>query len=272
MKEAPTDRRILQTEAYPDASNLEARANIYRYRRPPLDFAGWALARLGGIEQGPILDLGCGPGRYLRRLAVRGVRVVGADLSGGMLREVVTRWDASLRRPLLVAADGEALPFADGTFEAALAMHMLYHVPDLERAVAELRRVIRPGGRLLAVTNGRDHLAELQALLDTTARSLGGEHFPTGSDRRFDLTGGRALLERHFAHVEVEEVRGVLVVPQAEPLEAYVESTRPIREPQLAAGVGWEPLVATFRRTLRRRIEEEGVFEVATHSGVFACR
>ena len=57
--------------------------------------------------------------------------------------------------------DVQELPFPDGTFDAAVAAWMLYHVPDRDRAISELARVLRPGGRLVAITNGRDHLAEL---------------------------------------------------------------------------------------------------------------
>ncbi len=57
-------------------------------------------------------------------------------------------------------ADANHLPYADGTFDAVVAMWMLYHVPNLDRTLAEARRVLRPGGVLIAVTNGRQHTAD----------------------------------------------------------------------------------------------------------------
>jgi len=53
----------------------------------------------------------------------------------------------------LIAGDAQWLPFADASFDCILAMHMLYHVPDRDLAIAEMRRVLRPGGVLLALTN-----------------------------------------------------------------------------------------------------------------------
>ena len=118
-----------------------------------------SLLALNGTEH--ILDVGCGNGRYLDQL--RKVRhsgpVVGMDLSAGMLSGV----KAAYLEQALAQGDAAKLPFRDGCADVALAMHMLYHVPSPERAVAELRRVVRPGGRALVILNGRDGLAECYA-------------------------------------------------------------------------------------------------------------
>ena len=79
----------------------------------------------------------------------------GADLSPGMLHSA---------RPLagsdpLLVADAQALPFPCDAFDVTLAMHMLYHVPDRALAIAELRRVLRPDGVALVVTNSQRHFA-----------------------------------------------------------------------------------------------------------------
>ncbi len=81
-----------------------------------------------------MLDAGCGNGEYLRALAQIPVRAAGCDLSLGMLRPLAYR--------PLVNADVTALPVRDGAFDAVLAVHMLYHVPDRQAAVRELRRVL----------------------------------------------------------------------------------------------------------------------------------
>ena len=67
-----------------------------------------------------------------------------------------------------VVGDAQALPFSDAQFDAVLAASMLYHLPDLDAGLAELRRVLRPGGRLVAVTNAPDHLAEIWQLTGET--------------------------------------------------------------------------------------------------------
>src|SRR6266581_1282352 len=108
-----------------------------------------------------------------------GVTVIGVDQSERMVE---------LQRSKGIDArvgDVQKLPFADGEFDVALAAWMLYHVPDLDRGLAELARVLRPGGRLVAVTNAEDHLRELWDLARraTTLRSGGSRTAGTRSRR-----------------------------------------------------------------------------------------
>jgi SAM-dependent methyltransferase len=86
-----TDRRHLTTAAYANSANLMA--DIYRYQQPRLDIVGWALdqVRWEGVKR--VVDVGCGPGQYLRRLAQRaGLDLIGLDLSRGMLADLERGW------------------------------------------------------------------------------------------------------------------------------------------------------------------------------------
>lgn len=149
------DRTYITECQYATDANLAARQSLYRFQTPGI--VPWrsalGLAALRGDER--VLDVGCGNGLYLRALhdaLHRGV-VVGVDLSRGMLRSAASRSG----RAELVLADAQAVPFPDDSFDVALAMHMLYHVPDRGMAIAELRRVVRSDGVVLVVTNSLEH-------------------------------------------------------------------------------------------------------------------
>lgn len=108
----------------------------------------WRRATTAAIDPRPderILDLAAGTGTSSRPLADAGAVVFPADLSAGMLAE------GRRRQPDLhfIAADATDLPFADGVFDAATMSFGLRNVPDVPRCLAELRRVVRPGGRLV---------------------------------------------------------------------------------------------------------------------------
>jgi SAM-dependent methyltransferase len=118
---------------------------------PLLDAAGVTAGRR-------VLDVGCGLGDLAAAAAARGALATGTDLAEGML-------DAARRRHPqleLVLADGEALPFEDGSFDATLAAFVINHMPDAEGGAAELVRVTRPGGRVATAMWGPfEHVAVL---------------------------------------------------------------------------------------------------------------
>jgi ubiquinone/menaquinone biosynthesis C-methylase UbiE len=111
-------------------------------------------------EDRHILDIGCGTGRFAGRALKRfpHARVCGLDLSHGMLSMAQERCRASQGRLCLVRADSQRLPFADNTFDAVTCTHSFHHYPNQQRVVAEMYRVLRPGGKLLIIDGDRDRL------------------------------------------------------------------------------------------------------------------
>jgi ubiquinone/menaquinone biosynthesis C-methylase UbiE len=105
------------------------------------------LADLGPADH--VVDIGCGPGTAARRAARLGARVTGVDPAPVMLR--VAR--AFGHRDRITYADGraEALPLADGAATVAWSIAAVHHWPDLDGGLAEVRRVLTPGGRFVAI-------------------------------------------------------------------------------------------------------------------------
>ena len=111
-----------------------------------------AIDALGVARGDHVLDIGCGPGRSLATLANLAPegRVVGADPSS-LMAELAVRRNSTLvraRRVEIVMASATSLPFADAAFDKALCVHVLYFWNDLDRAFAEIARVLKPGGKL----------------------------------------------------------------------------------------------------------------------------
>lgn len=105
-----------------------------------------------------ILDVGCGTGVFAARIRAElpAARVCGIDLVSGMLAKGAERWRRHAGHVLPVQADSERLPFAAGTFDFVTCANSFHHYPRQDRAVAEMHRVLRPGGRLMLIDGYRD--------------------------------------------------------------------------------------------------------------------
>ena len=127
------------------------------------------------------LEIGVGTGLVALPLASAGVRVVGLDLSAPMLAKLVQ--NAGGRRPFpLIAGDATALPIANGSFGAALIRHVLHLIPDWERAVTELARVVATPGTVLVSTG--DIPAAWRELTERFVTAVGHTSFARGLDVR----------------------------------------------------------------------------------------
>ena len=125
-----------------------------------------ALDLLAPTPGEDILEIGFGPGRTIGRLAERGARVIGVDVSDAMLQLATRRNDELVHRGTvrLHRTDGVALPLDDDSVDAVLSVHNAYFWPQPEMTIAEIGRVLRPGGRVLLAFRGSEH--ELPRRLD----------------------------------------------------------------------------------------------------------
>ncbi|MDQ5820779.1 MAG: class I SAM-dependent methyltransferase [Actinomycetota bacterium] len=200
-------------EQYASEEGLAARSSLYGETTGP--FAGdVAFDAVAEASPGRMLEVGCGNGWFSARVQRElGVAVVAIDQSERMVELArVEGVDARV-------ANVQALPFADGEFDLVAANWMLYHVADLDRGLAEISRVLTPGGRLVAITNGKDHLLELWRL-------VGAEETRLWRDVSFGAENGAEILARHFRDVELWDSSGTVVITGREAVVRYVESSK----------------------------------------------
>jgi SAM-dependent methyltransferase len=198
------DQELVRRE-YADECGLSARIALWSRRSGPQP-QDVAFAEVSAVSPRRVLEVGCGRGELSERLVRGGAAVVAIDQSERMVELTRDRGvDARV-------GDVQALPFGDGEFDVAVANFVLYHVPDVHRALAELARVLRTGGRLVAATNGVRQLAEMWELV---GRDLAERN------RLFMRETGAAMLEPHFERVRMIDLESVIELT-AEEMRHYV--------------------------------------------------
>jgi SAM-dependent methyltransferase len=210
----PNDPALVASQ-YTTEAPLEARRSIYANVEGP-DAREVAFQAIAEAAPERVLEVGGGPGELAERIGRElGARVVMVDSSPRMVELAQARGvDARV-------GDVQELPFADAEFDCAVAAWMLYHVEELDGALSELRRVLRPGGRLVAVTNGREHMQELRRLAGDWAW-----------ERHFRREEAVEVLERHFRRVERRDVDGSVTV-DPDGVQRWVESLGGAPRPRL---------------------------------------
>jgi SAM-dependent methyltransferase len=211
------DDPLTVREQYASEANLRARQALWENIEG--ENAPVALERvLASLRPLNVLEVGGGQGEL-------------AEWMEEELAATVTFLDQSERMVELARARGIAdahvgdvqeLPFADATFDTVVAAWMLYHVPDLDRGLGEIARVLEPGGRLVAVTNSVRHIEEL--------RELFGSILP-GFQKTFNAENAAEHLLRHFGTVERADTEVVAVVSDRQVLVDYQRSLSYDTEP-----------------------------------------
>jgi SAM-dependent methyltransferase len=197
---------------YSDPSRLEERFKAWREYHDP-DMLALILAAVAEEPVCQVLEVGCGDGRFsaqIREEIPGNCRVVALDFSPGMAAQ------AAMRGLDVQIGDIQLMPWPDGQFDVVVANWMLYHVPDLDRGLREIRRVLKPGGRLIASTMANGHMREMWDMVGD------GSDAP---ELAFSTDNGLGVLERHFEHVEQRSMAGHATFPSHDAAVAHIRTT-----------------------------------------------
>ena len=173
----------------------------------------------------PVADIGCGVGVPLLPVGPTlfdRPDMIAGDLSLRQLRSIGMA--ASGSSPNVIQFDATRLPFRRKSFGAAVARHMLYHVPDPALAAAEAARVIRDDGLFVATTNRSDSRPELQSAHTEAVADLDGRLVDRMSIN-FDAESGGQKLTGSFQQVHTEPWAGILAFPTVDAVLDYYRST-----------------------------------------------
>lgn len=258
-----TDQQYLTQDQYKDSSNLDARLAIHqKFSTNPQGWHRWVFDQLLQLPaHANILELGCGNAILWKQNADRipaGWNITLTDLSDGMLDSAWRNLVVTGRSFKFERCDAQSIPYADDTFDAVIANHMLYHVPNRRLALMEMHRVLKNDGVLFAATLGGNHMRELWDLLARANMAVKRETITSA----FTLENGTEQLREFFPRVELSRYLDNLRVTDASAIKAYIRSMTSAAELR-------EDEFRSVERELAETLKQNGEIFISKDSGLF---
>ena len=242
-----------------------------KYAIPKADFAAWTLDTVAWQGREAVLDIGSGRGLHYSQLIARApdVQYFALDLSSVLL-QCHPAGNAQLAQ-----GDAIQLPYADDSFDVVMANDMLYHLDDIDGSLAEIKRVLKRGGKLIAATNSLHTLPELQVLIRRAIVLLSSNgaqaHPPTLPSDAFALENGTRILSHHFYAVARHDLPRQLVFDDVGPAIDYLDSMRDLRQHSLPEDVAWDDMMLLMRQQLTQLIQLMGKLELTLTCGALVA-
>lgn len=267
------DPKRLKRQYATDKLSRDLVAMREKYAVPRIDFPQWAMNGLAWRGGEKVLDAGCGFGQYYGPLhdRVPDVTYYGIDLFPGVL---AAHPAASTGRVSI--GDITALPYASGTFDVVMANHMLYHVQEIDDAIREIRRVLKPDGVLMATTHSVQTMPELRVLLRRaviilTQQPPSAVRAPLAATDLFGLENGTRMLGRHFYAVSRFEIPSTMIFTTLDPFLSYLYAMRDMLELYLPPDVSWESVIDVLREQVTQLIHQWGEVPISRLAGVLVA-
>lgn len=254
------NQREAVKEQYKTTDNLNIRISIHeKYSTNQCGFHNWQFSHYVFAPGDRILELGCGTGDLWKgRLPFpdQSMELVLTDFSGNM----VSAAEKKLGRHDNVSYDIasiESIPYGDHCFDKVIANMMLYHVPDLEQALSEVRRVMTGEGYFYCATYGENGIVPFIASL---LKEFGVAYH---ANKNFTLQNGYGILKKYFSQIQRLDYEDSLAVTDVEDVLDYIGSLTMF------------PAIKPERQVLKKILEKEmvnGVLHIPKEYGMFICR
>ncbi|MFT8349421.1 MerR family transcriptional regulator [Clostridium saccharoperbutylacetonicum] len=266
--------KIINTEKvwlnqYKNSANLSARINLHDlYSANKYGWHRWFFDQLGLRENMTVLELGCGNASLWLRNEDRipkNCKITLTDISEGMLKDAKQNLGEYSKKFEFKQADAQNIPYEDNSFDVVIADHIFYHISDKQKALSEIKRVLKPKGYVYLSTIGKNHLIELRELLKEFKENLVISQSDFSED--FGLENGEIQISNSFDYIDLLMYEDSLIVTEVEPLINYLYST---------TGNSKEILInenlKNFKKLVEDKVKATGSIFITKETGLFkAC-
>lgn len=262
---------------YENSNNISARIKLHKlYSTNKQGWFPWIFEQCDIHPGNNILEIGCGSGAFwienYEKLIRKdksvsknaSIHITLNDISEGMLRDTRREFEKINDSDIhfnFHAFDCHDIPYEDDTFDLIIANHVLFYCHDLQRALNEIRRVLKPGGTFICSTYGAKHMKEITTLVQKFNSSI-----ILSADKlyeRFGLDNGADLLAPYFSKVKRKIYEDELIVGSPEPLIEYILSCHGNQNQYLL------DRYKDFRTYVERKTKKK--FHITKYAGIFLC-
>ncbi len=257
------NKQYLKGNQYASSANLDARIAIHKFGSGE-SFHAWIWNQLDITSPVSILEVGCGSGAFWKENLTKlpeGSSLVLTDFSEGMVEKI--RESIKGNNIEFSVADIENLDFDDNSFDIVMAHHVIYHASNKDKALKELKRVVKNDGMVTVTTNSDSHMLNVY----TIGREL-DDNFPT--DRIIDSFSEEiadTMLGDYFSSVNKIANDDLLKVTDLDVMINYVKSGVEPRNIKVSPD-----FYSRYSDIVRKDIERKGYFGIQKRSSLYICK
>ena len=251
-------------EQYNSDKNLNLRSNLHSYNVNKIDWDVWCFENMKFCKNDKVLELGCGNGKLWLKNKEKietDLNITLSDFSKSMIKSAKNNLKEINMDFQYKEINAEKIPYKDETFDVIIAEHMIYFVSNIEKALEEIKRVLKPNGKVYITTNSKNTMNELNELCEKFAPNSGLSN--NGLSERFNLEEGEKLLKKYFNNVSLNILEGKIILSESEPLVSYKAST--IQGKSILIG----KKRIEFKDYLDNYIKENKQILITTKAGIF---
>ena len=244
-------------EQYSKTEGLSTRISIHeKYSTNKMGISNWNFTIYEIKEGMKVLELGCGTGSMWiehKDVLARCSEVVISDFSEAMVKKAESNIGA-LPNVKYQVIDIQDIPFEDDCFDVVIANYMLYHVPNIDKALSEVKRVLKSEGHFYAGTAGE------KGIMETICRWLGMDN---AYKNTFSLENGGEKLSKYFGEVNIERYIDSLEVKELDDLVEYIYS-----------GITFKNICPFSKEETKNKLSEHmenGVIKLPKDPGMFVA-